>query len=96
MINELVKNLSVFDYYYYSKRNKCEASNPTDDNCICWHKEGTGPNSYVQRFGDLVTSYSFNNGYSTIKLSWKKKLNMVKVNIYILVLFIPLIVLNYV
>lgn len=96
MIDELVKNLSVFDYYYYNKKEGCKAALPTDDVCICWHKEGTGPNAHVERHGDLVSAYSFERGYSTIKLRWKKKLNMVKVNIYILVAFIPAIILHYV
>lgn len=96
MIDELVKNLSVFDYYYYSKRDGCEALKVTDDVCICWHKEGTGPNAHVQRHGDLVSAYSFERGYSTIKLTWKKKLNKLKVGIYILVLFLIVTIIHYV
>lgn len=96
MIEELKYNLSIFDYYYYSKKNDCKASGPDDKDCICWHKEGTGPNSHVQRNGDLITSYSQRHGFSTIKLTWKKKLNMVKVNSYIVALFLITLIITHV
>lgn len=28
---------------YFHKVNACPAGNPSADNCICWHDEGTGP-----------------------------------------------------
>ena len=28
---------------YYYRMDNCPASEPTDENCICWHDEGAGP-----------------------------------------------------
>ncbi len=96
MLSQLVRKLSVFDYYYYNKRNECQAKQCTDEKCICWYKEGTGPNADVEKPSYLIIDHGFGKRWSTKKLTWKKKLNMVKVNIYIIVLFIPPIIFSYV
>lgn len=31
------------DLLYYNKINDCKASSPNSSNCICWHKQGSGP-----------------------------------------------------
>ena len=39
----------VIEKYQYFYRNiGCAANENTDDNCICWYEEGTGPYSGVQ------------------------------------------------
>ena len=32
---------SIFEYYY--RTNGCKAETAQDDDCVCWHVEGTGP-----------------------------------------------------
>lgn len=63
-----------YDYFYYSKVNGCSTNDSSDKNCICWHKEGTGPNKHVKAMQDLTVAFVFDSE-KKIKLTWKKKIN---------------------
>lgn len=76
MIN-LKSIFNIYDYYYYSKSNGCNAPNSRHNECICWHKVGTGPNKHVKALEDLPIAFVYNTE-KKIKLSWKKKLSYFK------------------
>lgn len=42
---------------YFYKNDKCPANSRYCHDCICWHKEGTGPIHYA-RHDDMVTNMS--------------------------------------
>lgn len=41
MIANMPTNGPVYEYYF--KVSDCKAKTATQDDCVCWHKEGEGP-----------------------------------------------------
>lgn len=51
---------------YYYQMTGCTAHKSTDEECICWHDEGTGP------LGNAELNVAF--GLNSTKLNWRDKL----------------------
>lgn len=39
---------------YYFKKSRCTADNAGDDDCICWHDQGSGPLAHLSEYDSAV------------------------------------------
>lgn len=89
MFKTLLNILSIYKYYYYYKRDGCPANSCNDKNCFCWWEQWSGPHAYVRNDNEVMLPYDINYPKpSKMNLTWKKKINKLKVSFYLFLLII--------